>query len=96
LARHRRSRSKNRKYVGRHRAVAPESYKKQRLAVVVPLAASLVLYPTIAGDGSGIFPSLGIIAPFLDEEEANAEEVITETTEPVEDVVEDVVEEVDE
>lgn len=90
-------RKKNRrKYVGKHRAVAPESYTRHRLAVIVPLAISLVLYPTIAGDGSGIFPSIGFIAPFLREEEADAEEVITETTDPVEDIVEDVEETVDE
>jgi hypothetical protein len=66
------------------------------MALVLPLTFSLALYPVIAGDGSGLFPSVGIILPFLDDGEANAEEVITETTDPVEDIVDDVVEEVDE
>lgn len=79
MAKHRKIKSKyNGK--GKHRVVTPKRNVK-RAAIAVPLSVVMALYPSIAGDGEGLFPSVENVVPFLDEVEAVAEEVISDPIE---------------
>lgn len=82
------NRKRRQQYIGngKHRAVTPKSDRnKARVAVVLPLAASLVLYPALAGNDEGRYgvPNIGAIIPILNPPSAAAEEVITDPTEVV-------------
>lgn len=77
MAKHRKRRTRyNGKYIGKHRAIVPESYTGRRLAVVLPLTLSMALYPTLVGNDVGFFSAVKGAVPFLDAGEAAAGEVI--------------------
>lgn len=71
--------------LGRHRTVPPKRNVAKTAVVVLPLTASMVLFPAFAGDDTGFYhvPGLGGVIPILNAPEAAAEEVIIDPTDVV-------------